>query len=229
MHPRLVLAVLAVLALPGALRAQASAGEAGQAVARQRHDTSTAAVRAFPRPAGWQTRFDDADAADSALAFADMPPGWHITTGPSGILYDPARTATGDFEVRAELHLFPGQRDEGFGVFVGGRDLAGAGQQYSYFLLRRDGRFTVRRREGAAARDLVPWTANAAIAPHDKAAGTVRHELGVRAAADSVHFSVNGTRVASLPRAAVAPDGVVGLRVNHALNLHVTSLEVKTP
>jgi len=230
---RRLLPAAALLALPAALGAQAaghgSHAAPGAPAAQQQHDPKTTDVRTFPRPQGWQVRFDRADAADSALAFADMAPGWHITTGPSAILFDSTRTAMGSFRVESELFLFPGQRNEGFGVFVGGRDLTGAGQQYTYFLLRKDGRFTVKRRDGAAATELVPWTAHAAIRAHDRAEGTEKYLLGVQAAADSVHFSVDGTRVTSLPRAAVAPDGVVGLRVNHALNLHVTSLEVKTP
>jgi hypothetical protein len=41
-----------------------------------------------------------------------------------------------------------------------------------------------------------------------------------------VDFMINGTKVASRPRADLAVDGVVGLRVNHNLNLHVSKLEV---
>jgi hypothetical protein len=42
-----------------------------------------------------------------------------------------------------------------------------------------------------------------------------------------VDFAINGTQVASRPRASLATDGVVGMRVNHNLNLHFTSLSVK--
>ena len=37
---------------------------------------------------------------------------------------------------------------------------------------------------------------------------------------------MNGAVVTSLPRADLSLDGVVGLRVNHGLNLHVTNLKV---
>ncbi len=75
------------------------------------------------RPQDWTVRFDRADAKDSALFFVTMTPGWHITTGPAGILYDPSRTATGTFRVESEIFLFdPGDRHrEAFGVFFGGR------------------------------------------------------------------------------------------------------------
>ena len=39
-------------------------------------------------------------------------------------------------------------------------------------------------------------------------------------------YLVNGEEVASLPRADLDVEGVVGIRVNHALNLHVSKLEV---
>lgn len=45
-----------------------------------------------------------------------MPPGWHITTGPGAVLYDPARVADGPFTLEAELFLFPGGNQDGFGV-----------------------------------------------------------------------------------------------------------------
>lgn len=213
-------ALLAIL--PAALAAQPGHGA--------HHAAPAAARQAEPRPAGWTVRYDRANAVDSTLVFVAMDPGWHVTTGPSGILYDPARTAAGAFRVESEMFLFPGERAEGFGILVGGAALDGDAQRYTYFLLRRSGEFLVRRRQGSATRDLLPWTAHAAIPKHQMAEGTVRYVLGVDATEPAqVHFTVNGERVASLPRADVAPDGIVGLRVNHALDLHVTSLAVRRP
>lgn len=179
------------------------------------------------RPAGWRWRYDRPNAVDSTLAFTTMSPGWHITTGPAAILYNPAQTATGSYSARLEVFLFPpGEHAEGFGLFVGGQDLAGPGQAYTYFIVRKDGRFMIRQRTGATTRDVVPWTANAAIATHPGDSSNVKYTLAVEVAADSVRFSVNGTTVHTLARAGFASDGQVGLRVNHGLNLHVSKLEV---
>ncbi len=38
---------------------------------------------------------------------------------------------------------------------------------------------------------------------------------------------VNSTEVASVPRADLPADGIVGLRVNHALNLHIDDFSVE--
>lgn len=180
------------------------------------------------RPEGWRVRYDRANAVDSMLAFTTMSPGWHITTGSfAAILYQPATTATGRFKAETRIFLFaPGDHAEGYGMFIGGQHLDGAEQAYTYFLVRKDGRFMIRQRTGATTRDVVPWTANAAITAHPGGEGDVRNDLAVEAGADSVRFSVNGHVVHAASRQALPTDGQVGLRINHGLNVHVAKLEV---
>jgi len=162
--------------------------------------------------------------------YVDMPPGWHITTGPAAIFWDPARTASGDFRVESEVYLFdPGQRREAFGIFFGGEDLQGPDQAYTYFLIREGGEFIVKGRSGDNTPTLIPWTANGAIvsyATKPEGADTAKNLLAVEARGDTVHFFVNGSEVASLPRSQLRTDGIVGLRANHNLNLHFSTLEV---
>ncbi|MGD8699525.1 MAG: hypothetical protein PVJ43_09560 [Gemmatimonadales bacterium] len=177
------------------------------------------------RPADWKVRFDR-PAPDTAVHFVSMSRGWHITTGPAGILYNPSHSARGEYRVESELFLFPGDRREGFGIFVGGNDLEGANQSYLYFLIRKDGSYLIKRRAGSDTQVIVPWTVHEAIVKHDGGEGTAKNVLAVECSADQVHFFVNGQRVNSLPRAEADVDGIVGLRVNHALDVHVASLEI---
>ena len=178
------------------------------------------------RPGDWTVRFDR-PAPDSAIYFVSMPPGWHITTGPAAILYNPAQTAEGEYRVETEIILFPGERREGFGVFVGGADLAGAGQSYLYFLIRKDGRFLVTHRAGSDTHVLIPWTEHAAIVKHEGQEGNAKNTLAIECGGERVRFMVNGEQVAWLPRAEMDVEGVVGLRVNHNLDVHVASLSVE--
>lgn len=182
------------------------------------------------RPDTWRIRPDRADADTTQLFFVGMPPGWHITTGPSVILWDPAQTATGSFRLESDMFFFrANSRDtEAYGVLFGGRDLDGPGQRYTYFVIRNDGRFLVKHRAGAETHTLLDWTAHDAVARHtgEGEDATVRNVLAVEAGPDTVTLHVNGHQVASLPRRGLDVDGLVGLRVNHALNLHVTKLEV---
>jgi hypothetical protein len=55
----------------------------------------------------------------------------------------------------------------------------------------------------------------------------VKNVIRVEAGADSVRFFVNDQAVAAFPRNHMRADGIVGLRVNHGLNLHVSKLELK--
>lgn len=196
----------------------------------------TAAPVAAQAPAGWTIRTDGAAGAGHAhgadaakVKFVVMKPGWHVTTGPAAILYDSTMRARGDWRLEADIHLFePGGRAEGFGVFFGGSGLAGASQTYGYALVRRDGRAMLKVRDGATTRTVRDWTANTVI-PTWKGgpAGTsVKYPLVVEARGDRVSLWVGGTRVLDVPRADLPTDGVVGLRVNHALDLHVEKFAI---
>ncbi len=183
------------------------------------------------RPEGWEVRFDRAGSTEADLEmFVEMPPGWHITTGPAGIFWDPAMTASGTYRLELDVYLFdPQGRREAFGVFFGGEDLQGPGQSYTYFLLRDGGQFILKRRRGDEAPTLQEWTGHPAIrsfASRETGESSVLNQLVVEAGAETVRFLVNGEEVASLPRSEVDTDGRVGIRVNHALNLHVARLEV---
>jgi hypothetical protein len=179
-------------------------------------------------PPGWKLRLDRAEAKKEDFQFWAMPPGWHMTTGPAGIVYDPAQTAAGEFRIESESFLFQpeGEMREGYGIFFGGSQLDSEDQTYIYFLVRRDGQFLVKQRKGKATSSLIPWTANPAILKHDGSNRTTKNVLAVEVMKDMVSFQVNGREVATLPRKDLVTDGQVGLRINHHLNLHVTNLNV---
>jgi hypothetical protein len=180
------------------------------------------------RPANWKVRFDRAGAPDSALSFVTMTPGWHVTTGPACILYDPQRRGSGQYTVEAEIFLFPGERLEAYGVFIGGQGLEGADQTYTYFLLRKDGKFLIKERVGQSTNDLVSWTEHEAVV-RQEGKDQAKNILAVEVGSSAVSFLVNGQVVTTLPKTRVHTDGIVGLRVNHRLNLHVSRLDIITP
>ncbi len=179
-------------------------------------------------PLGWTTRLDagpTAHAGTDTLSFVQMTPGYHVTTGPAAIMWSPDSAATGTYTVEATIFLFPtkGRDQEGYGVFVGGAALEGEAQRYTYFLLRNDGKFLVKRREGAVLSVLKDWTTSPAI-KRQSGDEDMRNDFRIAVGPSLVVFSVNGEEVASLPRSAVAPDGVFGIRMNHAVNAHVSKV-----
>ena len=182
----------------------------------------------LPFPEGWEVRFDREGASMDALCLVAMPPGIHVTTGPAMIAYHPDSVASGDFRIESETYLFdPEGRREAFGFFIGGADLQGPDQRYTYFLLREGGQFLVKSRSGAATPVVQDWTSHPAIvsyATKPEEASTAKNVLALEADGDELRFLVNGEQVWAGPRGDRATDGVFGLRVNHRLNLHVTTI-----
>lgn len=187
------------------------------------------------RTLGWQLRGDRPTTDTSGLSFVEMRPGFHITTKAfAGILYHPEMTGRGTFEAIMKVYFFQPQSDhhEAYGLFVGGKELEADDQRYVYFLLRNNGQFLIKTRHGATTSTVVPWTAHEAIKvrPADAAADvTALNTLNIRATNDAVQFLVNGVVVATRPRSELAVDGIVGIRANHFLDLHVSEIEVATP
>ncbi|HYW49703.1 MAG TPA: hypothetical protein VE861_03805 [Gemmatimonadaceae bacterium] len=179
-------------------------------------------------PRGW-TVVPDAGGDRAQVKAAEMKPGFHVTTGPAAILFDSGMRARGDWRLEATVHLFdPGARAEGFGVFFGGRALTGAAPTYAYALVRRDGKALLKVREGRTTRTVRDWAANGAI-PQWKPGvpgASVKYPLVVEAKGDRVTMSVGGTQVLDAARSELLTDGIVGLRVNHSLNLHIEKVSV---
>lgn len=180
----------------------------------------------LPFPEGWEVRFDRSGSSMDDVTLVEMPPGMHVTTGPALIAYHPDSTAAGSYRLESETFLFdPGTRREAFGFFIGGSDLQGAGQQYLYFLVRNGGEFLVKTRDGTSTGTVVDWTAHPAIVSYDPESGAnAKNVLAVEVEAGALRFFVNGEEVWVGSAGEAATDGVFGLRVNHGLNLHITSL-----
>jgi opacity protein-like surface antigen len=191
----------------------------------QQPDPTKAVQGSGTLPAGWMARVDGG-APLAQVKFETMPPGWHVTLGPAAIFYQPADTTSGNAHLVGKFHLFPGAtHPESFGLFLGGTDLQGANQAYTYFLIRGDGKFVIIRRKGEQTTKVVDWTANPAVNAADSA-GNSSNELTVLIKDGKVSFMVNGTEVHSASAADVDTKGVVGARINHNLSIHIEKLQV---
>jgi hypothetical protein len=179
-------------------------------------------------PAGWRWITDRpattaGDASDSAFVFSTMPPGWHITMGPGGLLVAPSEPAAGRFALESQLFLFPGTSEEGVGLFFGGTAVE-AGKPWTAFVMRRDGSTAVMR-GGATTTWLRQWSRHDSLAAMPSDGEPHQYKLRVEGETGVVHFKVNGHTVQSLPRDSAMVDGLFGFRVGRDLNLHITSLD----
>jgi hypothetical protein len=185
-------------------------------------------------PTDWKWRQDSPAPLAAGLkmepgswAFVQMPPGWHVTTGPGVLLY-PATNGDigGNFSLEAEVYLFPGESADEYGVFLGGQDVeTSASPDYSAFVLRRDGQAAVLRRRAGHTTPLAAWQRHEAIVP-GKPGDQVKNVLKIDVDPLNATLWVNGGNVLAVPRADLRADGRVGFRVGKDMNLHITSLNV---
>jgi hypothetical protein len=176
---------------------------------------------------GWWVRMDDPKEARTGLKFVTMGTGLHATTGPNVILFDPQEDWEGPYVTKATLTLTkPASHQVAYGLFVGGQDLATETQRYTYFVVRQDGKFLIRKRTGAATANVGgDWADHAAIRKPDEK-GSQTNELAIQVGRETVTFLANGQTVATHPAKAVDVVGVSGLRIGHGLDVHIEGFSV---
>jgi hypothetical protein len=180
-------------------------------------------------PAGWQTRLDRANARVEDVKFVRMGDGYHATMGPAAIFYNPKDMASGNYTARVTMTQTKAPtHPEAYGLIVGGRNLDKPNQEYLYFIVRQDGKYSVKHRAGAEVHTIVDWTEHAAVNKAD-AAGKATNTLAIRSTPDSILYMVNGRTVHAQDRTHAgreATNGIVGLRVNHNLDVHISDFGV---
>ncbi len=184
-------------------------------------------------PAGW-TWTTDAPVTwvastdtpvDTLLAFVRMPPGWHLTMGPGGVLYEPRYFAEGNFTLEAQYYHFPNSSAAEYGLMVGGRDLAGGGARYVAFVARGDGSVAAWERAGGRDRMLAEWRRADAVRATD-GKEVVGNLLRLSVTRREAVFKVNGLDALILPLEGLSLDGQFGFRVGRGMNLHASTLTV---
>jgi len=207
-------ALLAALSLPAAAQEHA-------------HDADQAAHGGGSVPAGWTVRADRGDASGAKIEA--MGKGLHVTTGPAIILYRSDTDGKGPFHTLATFtQTKPSQHPEGYGLFAGGRGLDGTARQYVYFLVRQDGSYLIKRRDGEKTTDISKgWVKHGAVKqPDAKGTATNLLEIDHKRDAARVAFLVNGKEVYATDAKNLDLDGIVGIRTNHNLDVHVEGFDV---
>ena len=201
--------------------------------------TALVAPLAAQAPAGLKVRVDQSTNAQDPddtpeLKVMAMGKGFHVVGGPAGTFWDPKNTVSGNYSVEASFRQMKApEHPEAYGLFAAGTDMTAPGVNYLYFLVRRDGKWTLKHRaDNETVHTIQDWTTNSAVQMEDST-GQSTNALSMAFGADSVRFSVNGTQVHAVPRATLesGPDhsgtvGVAGVRINHALDVQVTGFRI---
>jgi len=184
-------------------------------------------------PSGWSVRVDRSRSAQDpdntpSLKFVTMGTGFRVTGGPAGTFWNPANTAAGDYSASGSFTLMrPSGHVNYYGLIFGGADLDGASQTYTYFLVGQDGTYVVRHRTGEQVQDL-ERARHAAVRPPG-ANGRSTNKLEVRVAGNTISYLVNDQVVHTTPKSGLTAktDGIVGIRVNHLLDVLVEGFAVQ--
>jgi len=194
------------------------------------HDPGKVIKGSGKLPTGWEGRLDDAAAKLDAVVFMEDKSTLTFTTGPAGIYYKPAMKGSGDYDVSGTFsQTTPSAHPEAYGLFIGGSDLDKDNQRYTYFLIRQDGKYLIKSRDGATTKPIVNWTTAAPMKDANvaKAGFKTSNELAVHVKGSKVSFLIGGTQVHELPRTQVSTEGIAGIRINHNLEVQVTGFDVK--
>ncbi len=196
--------------------------------AQMTHDHDVKVEGAGALPKGWMGRTDNATAKIEDAKFVAMGSGFHVTSGPAAIYWNDKSATKAPFTASVTIRQTKNPaHPEAYGIFFQGRNLDKPDQNYAYLLVRGDGKFLLNHRAGADVHKIIPWTDNAAVHKAD-ANGVATNTVTVDATkADSVRFLINGTQVAAVPGAHLgSTDGIVGLRVNHNLDVHISDFVI---
>ena len=182
-------------------------------------------------PSGWRWAPDAAatvaaqgEAGDTTIIFSTMPPGWHLTTGPGLIAWDPRIGGTGRYTIELEVYHFPQPAGGEYGLFLGGRGLSARAPFYVAVLVRGDGSLAVVEQSGPKRREIIPWVRDDSIraqAPD----GPVKNVLRIAVGSGEVSVVVNGVEITRFGRTPTM-EGPFGLRVGPKTNLHIARLDV---
>ena len=185
---------------------------------------------------GWEGRIDRRAAGQGKTIndskFSATTGGFRMSVGPAAIYWNPANTASGNYEVKATFkeHKMAASHPHSYGVFIGGADLTSDTEKLMYCIAYGNGTYSVKTFHGAKVTTLVDREASPALRKAD-ADGESTNEIGWRVRGGQASCVVNGTVVKTFERAEVigaekltSTDGVYGLRVSHNLELTVTGL-----
>jgi hypothetical protein len=227
---RTILSLIAAVVLAAPLSAQ-----------RMQGDPTNQVKGSGKLPDGWQMRFDPRPGATlttDQINFVTMGSGYHFTSGPAAIYYNPKDMGSGEYLVSATFSQRKSVGHEAYGIFIGGKNLQDSTQSYTYFVIkpcrsRGDckepgavlGEILISQRtsDGRPAA-LVPIAHDANVNVDDPTDGHATNKVAIHVAKDTVHFILNDKLVKAIPKSqlnGLSTDGQAGIRINHNIDVHV--------
>jgi hypothetical protein len=220
--------------------APALTGSTSPTLAQAQGDASRAVTDGGVFAPGWSGKVDaNEEKNGQQLSNAKLTQEGNVlkvTTGPAVTYWNPKNVASGTYTIKATFnepkYMNLNNHAHPYGIVVAGNDMGTAQASYLYCAAYGNGSFIVR---GFGPEPFQMNGRRGSPAPSvNKAAGPgepVTQEIAVSVTADAVTCAVNGTVVATYPKAEVvaagklkSTDGVYGIRFAHNTEATVTGL-----
>jgi hypothetical protein len=185
--------------------------------------------------AGWKGRVDRRPASQGKTVndskFVAEGSAFRVSVGPAGNFWNPANTASGDYEVMASFkeHKMAASHPHSYGIFIGGKDLESDNETLMYCIVYATGKYAIKTFHGAKVTTVAEGD-HAAIVKAG-ANGESTNSVGWRVKGGNASCVVNGTEIKTLAKAdfvaadkLTSTDGTYGIRVSHNLELTVSGL-----
>jgi hypothetical protein len=212
------------------------------AMAAAQHDSARAVADGGIKVQGWSGKIDAREASAGRTLndakFAKEGDAFHVTTGPAVTYWNPANRATGNYTVKATFtepkYMNLNDHSHPYGIVIAGNELGGDQQSYLYCAAYGNGNFIVRGfgPEPFQMNGRRPQ-AHEAVRKASGPGEAVTQEIALSVKDDTVECAINGTVVATYPKADVvaagklkSTDGLYGLRFGHNTEATVTGLTV---
>ena len=167
---------------------------------------------------------DEADTSADPQRFTQSESNLEVGPGPNATLWHPGEEVRGTYRLSADItHLDSGEHPHGAGLVFGGSNIDSEDQVYTYFLVRCDGDFLIRKREGEVTDEVLPWTPHLAVATEDDQ-GITHNRLTVEVTGKETRFLVNDKQVHVAPSAELYTDGRYGVRLVHDIHVRFGKL-----
>ncbi|MFZ0456122.1 MAG: hypothetical protein WCE54_15190 [Ignavibacteriaceae bacterium] len=192
------------------------------------HDKDLKIKGSVQLPKNWEVRFDKTGAGINDIKLTMDNNYYHFVTGPAAIYYNAKNAEYGQYKIEADfIQVKPSEHPEAYGLFIAGSNLQKANQHYLYFLIRQDGKFLIKERNGKDTKEIVNWTPDENINSQDKDGQTI-NKLTITVNNRVVIFGANGKAVKFFSNSSFGKTvGIVGLRINHNLNVKTTGLKIE--
>ena len=192
------------------------------------HDKNEKEKETIHLPKYWEVRLDKANENKNDIKVTRDSNYNHFITGPAAIYYNTKNAEYGQYKIEAEfIQVKPSEHPEGYGLFFAGSNLQKDNQNYIYFLIRQDGKYLIKERNGKDTKEIVNWKSDDNINSQNKKGKTI-NKLTITVNPRVVIFGANGKAVKFYEKFLFAKTvGIVGLRINHNLNIKVSGLKIE--